>query len=123
MTYVGSTAASSVVNVPDRITNGLLSQRNRGESTELAEGGALWTYSSSNKTTDIASAAGGFFTDGARLGMRNGDFLISAHNSTNSSTGTVLMLSVISGVSSTSDAASVSTEAFISSTATEAGGG
>ena len=123
MAYVGSTALSSVVNVPDRVTHGLLAMRNRAESTSLGDGGALWTYSSSNKTTDIAASAGGFFTDGARLGMRNGDFLISAHNTTASSTGTVIMISIITGVSSTSDAASVSTEGFITSTATEAGGG
>jgi len=123
MAYVGSTALSSVANVPNRIDSGLLSQRNRGESTSVVEGGALWTYTSSNLTTDICAAAGGFFTDGGRLGMRNGDILISATYSTQSSTGSILLIGVVTGVSSTHDAASISTEGFISSTATAAGGG
>lgn len=123
MSYVGTTAASSVANPPVRIDSGLLSQRNRGESTSVSEGGALWTYTSSNLTTDITASAGGFFTDGGRLGMRNGDILISATYSTESSTGAILLIGVVSGVSSTGDTASISTEGWLSSTATAAGGG
>lgn len=122
MTYVGTTAASSVANPPNRISQGLLSQRNRGESTGTVNGGALWTYTSSNLTTDLTATAGGFFTDGALLGMRNGDILISASFSTESSTGYFVLIGVISGVSSTGDSASVSTEGFVTSTATAGGG-
>jgi len=126
MAYVGTTAASSVANPPNRITSGLLSQRNRAESTSAFNGGTLWTYSSTNLTTDITATAGGFFTDGALLGMRNGDVLIAVcQQSTlpDSSTSSVLLLGVVSGVSSTGDTASISTEGFITSTATAAGGG
>jgi len=123
MTYVGTTAASSVRNPPVRIDSGRLSQRNRAESTSWSEGGALWTYSSSNKTTTLTAAAGGFFTDGALLGMRNGDIIIAGAHSTVTSTGDVILIGLITGVSSTADSASISTEGFLTSTATEGGGG
>jgi len=116
-------AYDSTGNPPSRIDNGLLSARNRGESTSAGEGGSLWVYNSTNLTTDIAVAGGGFFSDGGRLGMRNGDVVISATYSTESSTGSILLLGVVTGVSSTGDTASMSTEGFISSTATAAGGG
>jgi len=83
----------------------------------------LWLYGSTNKTTDLNIAAGGFFTDGALLGMRNGDFILAGCHSTDTSTGMVPFLGMITGVSSTSDAASLSTEGFVTSTATEGGGG
>jgi len=121
MTYVGTTAESSVRNPPRRIDSGLLSQRNRGESTSINEGGALWTYTSSNLTTSLITT--GFFSDGALLGMRNGDIVIANTQSTQSSTGSILFLGVVTGVSSTSDVASLSTEGYITSTATAAGGG
>jgi hypothetical protein len=126
MSYVGTTAASSVANPPNRIDTALLSQRNRGESTSVFEGGSLWTYNSTNLTTDLTATAGGFFTDGGRLGMRNGDILLaSCAQSTlpQSSTSAVLLIGIISGVSADDDTASVSTEGFITSTATAAGGG
>ena len=126
MTYFSSTEASSVINTPTPSGRGLLSARNRGESTSAREGGGLWTYNSTNLTTDLTASAGGFFTDGGRLGMRNGDILIaSCWQSTlpQSSTSAIVLIGVISGVSSTSDVASVSTEGFITSTATAAGGG
>jgi hypothetical protein len=126
MSYVGTTAASSVANPPNRIDTALLSQRSRNESTSVFEGGSLWTYNSTNLTTDLTATAGGFFTDGGRLGMRNGDILIaSCVQSTlpQSSTSAVLLIGIISGVNSTDDTASVSTEGFITSTATAAGGG
>ena len=123
MSYFSSTEASSVINVPNRNSVGLLSQRSVAESTSVAEGGSLWTYNSSNLTTDIAVAGGGFFTDGARLGMRNGDILIVNTYSTESSTGSILLIGTVTGVSTADDTASMSTEGFISSTATAAGGG
>jgi len=112
MAYVGSTAASSVANPPNRIDNSLLSQRNFKDSTSVAEGGSLWTYTSSNLSTDLS--ASNFFTDAARLGMRNGDILISATYSTQSSTGHILAIGMITGVSTSG--ANVSTGGTITST-------
>ena len=119
MAYVGSTAASTLVNVPNRVSGGLISQSNYAESTSVVNGGSLWTYNSSNLTTDLNVA--NFFSDGHNLGMRNGDILIANTYSTESSTGFLLYLGVVTGVSTSG--ASLSTEAFISSTATAAGGG
>jgi hypothetical protein len=111
MSYSGSTAASTVANPPKRIDNSLLSQRNIRESTSVAEGGSLWTYTSTNALSDLQGSS--FFSDAANLGMRNGDVLISASYSTESSTGHVLILGMIA-FDSTS-AASLSTDAVITS--------
>jgi hypothetical protein len=96
-----------------------MSQSNINESTSVANGGSVWGYNSSNLTTDLNVA--NFFSDGHTLGMRPGDILIANTYSTESSTGFLLYLGVVGAVSS--DGASMSTEAFISSTATAAGGG
>ena len=103
---------SSTGNPPSRIDSGLLSQRNVRESTSAGEGGALWTYTSTNLTTDLTAAS--FFSDAADRGMRNGDILISATYSTESSTGHILVIGMIA-FDSTS-AASLSTDGTITST-------
>jgi len=121
MSYSGTTAASSVRNPPIRIDSGQLSQRNRGESTGVANGGALWMYTSSDPLATITAT--GYFSDGGLLGMRNNDVVIAPTFSTESSTGQILFFGTVTGVSSTSDVASLSTESFITSTATAAGGG
>lgn len=114
MAYSGSTKASSVANPPNRVDSGLLSMRNINESTSVAEGGGLWTYNSSNLTTDVT--ASNFFTDAQRLGMRNGDVMIASSFSTQSSTGHILMIGMITGVSSSG--ANLSTGGTITSTNT-----
>jgi hypothetical protein len=98
MAYSGTTAASSVSNPPARIGNSLISQRNINESTSVAEGGSLWTYTSTNLTTDLATS--GFFSDGKELGMRTGDIVIAATYSTASTTSFELVIGMITGVSS-----------------------
>ncbi len=112
MSYSGSTAASSVANPPSRVATGLLSQRNIRESTSVAEGGSLWTYVSSNLTTDLTSS--GFFSDAGNLGMRNGDILIAGQYSTESSTDHIVAIGMIA-FDSTS-AASLSTGGTVTST-------
>ena len=112
MSYSGSTAASSVANPPKRIDNSLLSQRNIRESTSVAEGGSLWTYNSSNLTTDLTES--GFFSDAAELGMRNGDVVIAASYSTESSTGHIIRIGMVAY--DTTAAASLSTGGTITST-------
>ncbi len=79
MSYSGTTAGSSVSNPPRLLTGGLATQpATTGLSTAAAsqhqQGGNLWFYSSTNKTTDIK--ASNFFSDGKKLGMRPGDTVI-----------------------------------------------
>ncbi len=105
-------AYDSTGNPPVRHDNALLSQRSMAESTSVASGGSLWTYNSSNLTTDLTSA--NFFTDGQRLGMRNGDILIAVQHSTESSTGHILAIGVVTSVSSAG--ANLSTGGTITST-------
>lgn len=112
MAYSGSTAASSAANPPSRVDNALISQRSVDESTSVGEGASLWTYNSTNLTTDLTSS--NFFTDAKRLGMRNGDVLISATYSTESSTGHILVMGMITGVSTSG--ANLSTGGTITST-------
>lgn len=113
MAYSGSTAASSVANPPVRISHGALSMRSVDESTSVASGGQLWYYNSTNLTSALWSTT--FFSDGKTLGMRPGDAIISVSHTTESSTGIILQINVVSNVSSAG--AGVSTEAYISSTA------
>jgi hypothetical protein len=103
---------SSTGNPPSRQGTSLLSQRSIRESTSVAEGGSLWTYCSTNLTTDLC--ASGFFSNAADLGMRNGDILISATYSTESSTGHIVVIGMIAFDSTT--AASLSTGGTVTST-------
>jgi hypothetical protein len=112
MSYSGSTASSSVANPPNRVSHGLLAQTNNVGSTSVANGGAVWAYSSTNLTTDMT--ASNFFTDAQNLGMRNGDILISGTYSTESSTGHILVIGMITGVSTSG--ANLSTGGTITST-------
>ena len=102
----------STAGLMKRIDSGVLSMRSIRESTSVAEGGGVWSYTSSNLTTDLTSAS--FISDAADLGMRNGDILISATYSTQSSTGHTLVIGMIA-FDSTS-AASLSTGGTITST-------
>ncbi len=113
MAYSGTTAATSVSNPPSRIDNALLSQRNIRESTGIGEGGSVWTYSSTNTTTDIAASS--FFSDAGTLGMRGGDIVICACETTASSTGMTLVIGMLR-YTSTSAAALSTANGLISST-------
>ena len=110
MSYSGSTA--STPNPPVRISQGLIAQTNNVGSTSVAKGGSVWAYNSTNLTTDMTSS--NFFTDAQALGMRNGDILISATHSTESSTGHILVIGMITGVSTSG--ANLSTGGTITST-------
>lgn len=112
MAYSGSTASSSVANPPNRISQGLIAQTNNVGSTSVAKGGSVWGYTSTNLTTDMTAA--NFFTDAQALGMRNGDILISATYSTESSTGHITVIGMITGVSTSG--ANLSTGGTITST-------
>jgi len=110
MSYSGSTAATP--NPPNRVSHGLISQTNNVGSTSVAKGGSVWSYTSTNLTTDMT--ASNFFTDAQALGMRNGDILISATYSTESSTGHILAIGMLTGVSTSG--ANLSTGGTITST-------
>jgi len=112
MSYLGSTALSSVANPPVLMARAGLAPTNNVASTSVAEGMGLWYYNSSNLTTDITSA--NFFTDAKRLGMRNGDSMIAATFSTESSTGHVLTIGMVTGVSTSG--ANLSTGGTMTST-------
>jgi hypothetical protein len=81
MAYSGSTASSSVANPPRCIVGGALYGA-AGATTGLSttpdspnnQGGGVWFYASTNKTTDLTN--GTFFTDGKNLGMRPGDLVV-----------------------------------------------
>ena len=105
-------AYDSTGNPPSQITQGLLARTNNVGSTSVANGGSVWAYTSTNLTTDMT--ASGFFSNAQDLGMRNGDILISATYSTESSTGHILVIGMITGVSTSG--ANLSTGGTITST-------
>jgi len=101
MSYSGTTAASSVSNPPKLLVGQMATiPETTGLSTNAAQqsqqGLQLWGYSSTNKTTDIFVS--NFFTDGKKLGMRPGDFMI-ANSFTSAGSSVVTMLGTITGVS------------------------
>lgn len=117
MAYAGSTAASSVANPPRCIAGGAL-YGVPGDTTGLTtapdspnnQGGSVWFYSSTNKTTDIT--ASNFFSDGYRLGMRPGD-LIQGNWFTSAGSSVITFVGSITGVSTSG--ASVASGSLITS--------
>jgi hypothetical protein len=116
MAYYGTTASSSLVNPPRCITNtigqlGSATGLSTTQNTQRQQGGNVWYYTSTNKTTDIFVS--NFFTDGKTLGMRPGDILMGAQYSSAGSS-VVLTLGVVTGVSTSG--ATLSTGASLTST-------
>lgn len=86
MAYVGTSAASSLQNLPINLINGLATQNSPVAGTlftataatsaaAFAGGLGLWMYQSSDPTSTITGTAT-YFTDGLALGMRNGHAII-----------------------------------------------
>ena len=83
MAYSGSTASTTLANPARLITDGGLYGRSGGVNGTTsfttapaepnAQGGRLWSYMSTNKTTDMNIAGNAFFGDGDDLGMAGGD--------------------------------------------------
>ena len=109
MSYSGSTASSPN---PPRCLIPAMSGPLAANSTSVANGSQLWFYNSTNLTTDMT--ASNFFTDAKYLGMRNGDVLIAATYSTQSATGHILVVGMITGVSTSG--ANLSTGGSMTST-------
>lgn len=109
MSYSGSTASSPN---PPRCIVPAMGGPLAADSTSVANGSQLWFYSSTNLTTDMM--ASNFFTDAKYLGMRNGDVLIAPTYSTQSATGHILVIGMITGVSTSG--ANLSTGGAMTST-------
>ena len=105
-------AYSSTGNPPKRVDSGVLSMRSIRESTSVAEGGGLWNYNSSHKTTDLVSSS--FFSNAGDLGMRNGDIMLCSWYTTEASTGHGITIGVVRFTSTS--AAALSTAGMITST-------
>lgn len=120
MAYSGSTATTTAANPPRLASHGGFYGPS-GATTGLStapnspsnQGGRIWTYVSTNKTTDLNATGNTFFTDGYNLGMRPGD-VVMAVQFTSAGSSLILSLHAVSGVSTSG--ASLSTGAFISST-------
>lgn len=110
MAYSGSTASSSLANPPRCIAGPALygHQGSSGLTTAPdspnTQGGNLWSYVSTNLTTDVT--ADGFFSDGARLGMKPGDLVTCVHFSSAGST-VHFSIHVVATVNSTAGTASL----------------
>lgn len=127
MSYFGTTQLSSVANPPRLLIGGLaVNPFIKGSTMFLttqgstaannpngpgAVGSQLWTYVSTNETTDIC--AGNFFSDAATLGMRSGDLIAGAWFTSQGSSA-VTFFGVITSV--TTSGASLSTGSLITST-------
>jgi hypothetical protein len=90
-------AYDSTGNPPILMARAGLAPTNNINSTSVANGLGLWFYNSSNLTTDMT--ASNFFSNAQALGMRNGDAMIAATHSTESSTGHIVVVGMITGVS------------------------
>jgi hypothetical protein len=129
MSYFGTTQASSVANPPQLIagpfaqnpfqtgstmfltTQGSTAAQNTNNSGGRSMGAQLWTYVSTNETTDVTGA--NFFVDAAYIGMRAGDLVMGAWFTSQGSSA-VCFLGLITSVSTAG--ASLSTGSLITST-------
>lgn len=105
MAYSGSTATTTAANPPRLTSHGGLCGPSGGvTSTGLStapnspnlQGGRIWTYVSTNKTTDLTN--GTFFADGDDIGMRPGD-LVFAVQFTSAGSSVIVSLHPVTGVS------------------------
>lgn len=117
MAYSGSTAGTTLANPPRKVTEGIAGMVGTTGLTTApgspgGQGGALWTYTSTNLTTDLV--ASGFFSDGKALGMRPGDIVLAGQFSSAGSS-VQLLIGVVVSIS-TAGAASLSTGSMITST-------
>lgn len=117
MAYSGATAASSLANPPSLVSGKLTGPVGTTGLTTAPEspgnqGGQLWTYCSTNLTTDIVAA--GFFSDAKALGMRPGDVVMAVQFSSAGSSAQLFIGGVV-GIT-TAGAANLSTGCMITST-------
>jgi len=121
MAYSGTTAASSLRNPPRLVSGGALYGQptstglSTAPSSPNVQGGQIWYYCSTNKTTDLTAT--GFFADGYNLGMRPGDLVI-ATQFTSAGSSVIMSIHPVTVVNTTSGAVSVSagTAGYLSTT-------
>ena len=95
-------AAYSTADSPRRMDSGLLSRRNRNESTGAEDGGAFWSYSSTAVLANPKST--GWFSNAGRLGMLEGDIVFAvSYNS--AGVGALLNIGVLTPISTSADGA------------------
>lgn len=118
MSYAGTTASSSLQNLP-RV---LIPQISGPKATSSADSTAitprnsnLWFYNSSDATSVMCTP--GYFTDGKQLGMRHGDVMMGVSWTTYSATGTYTFLGMLYSSNSTAGF-NLSTDSMVSSSFT-----
>lgn len=95
MSYSGSTATTPnpPINIIPNIGGGAMNS-----TSVFQKSRQLWFYNTSDASTALMNA--GYFTDGKQLGMRNGDGMIAICASTESSTGHVVAVGVVTTTNS-----------------------
>ena len=106
-TYTGSTGGSTTANPPIHIAGAVTSVPNSPGVT----GGRLWFYTSTNTAPDMYAAS--VITDGAALGLKQGDVVLGVYATAGSTAAHIYLAPVAAVVASS--AATLSTN-FISST-------
>lgn len=106
MAYSGTTAASSLQNPPVKIAQGMANLSSTlgavvGATSPLRTvgGTGLWVYQSLDGATITSSIA--YFTDGDKLGMRQGDFILIAAATAAGSTAVGMALGMLMTTNST----------------------
>jgi len=109
MAYLGTTAASSIVN-PPRVVQPLDVARIGSSAGPLAA--RLWLYASTGTSSDPFTA--NYFTDALQLGMKEGDIMLYVGRISTVASSAVLGMGVVGAVST--DGTQLSTWSFITST-------
>lgn len=106
MAYSGTTAASSVQNPPVNLARGIAALTSTaavlgatGLSGPVLGGTGLWVYSSTDTSTLLQGP--GYFTDGAKLGMRTGDMIMNVYASSLGATPSSIQLGCLVTTNST----------------------
>ena len=122
MAYSGTTAATTLRNPPRLVAGGALYGQPASSGLSTApdspntQGGQIWMYVSTNLTTDVT--ADGFFSDGAKLGMRPGDWVMVTSFSSAGSTvhGSLHIVATVNSTAGTASLQSTATTAYYLST-------
>lgn len=116
MAYVSSTVASTLSNPPVLMVSAI--GIGRGSTALTGNNRQIWSYVSTNQSTDIfAAAAQPFFTDGFYLGMRPGELIQGTmYTSAGATAATGVLTFQASIIAVTTAGASVSTGSMMTST-------
>jgi len=118
MSYAGTTAASSLQNVPSNLIPAMSGPKatSSADSTAITpRNRSLWFYNTSDATSVLCTA--GYFTDGKQLGMKHGDAMLGVSWTTFSATGSYTFLGMLYSSNSTAGF-NLSTDSMVSSSFT-----